>query len=269
MKDANINDFLTEDDKMSLSFPTYEDVNDSFSLKEDVKVNPYEEFAYFCADEYIPKFGNKGIQFGTLLSYDTESIRSLIISILGDFCDEMDATVDKDKITLTREGKRICDVYVARGAKSVTNFNFGVIANGTLRIDFNGTDVLNYLIKEDRVANVYVFSNVVENNTLSVDIFLSIIMGLFHFGDFMKFHKINTIKVNNVGAYLQAECLEDKFSTINIVYHYADADVVYTEAVGDGKNKEMMNKAYVRVRYADYVNDIDEFLNRFPNIKKN
>lgn len=247
-----------------LEYPFYTTDSSQLEFKQECKVNPYTEFMYYAFNKYFPDslFKRTHMNMETLFNMDGDAQIALFSSILEPFCDEMsisfteESDVNKKRkykvFTFTKDGDEVCRICERNYIESSLDFKYAELSKRSLRVEFPKNTGFDYLLENAAELNTYVFNSLcidaVTEGTNQVDMALCLVIGLANFMDFIKFHKLNLIKINGISSYINSK--EDIKECLSVEYDYSKAFVLYRNPNG-GFSLHVVN-------YKTYVNDADK-----------
>lgn len=237
-----------------LEYPFFETSLSFINSDNGIKLNPYEEFLQYSLHKYYNPNG-------ALMTQDDIFAKTLLErkKIYEDNLSEFDGIfigLEKTKtLTISYNGRIICGVYFDDSPEVITKYKYAVETKHSIRVIFSEFSDFDYLISNgnDSILNVskkcYIFNDI-EGGYRQIEMTLALIRGLINFDSFMKFHKLNGIKVGAIESYIKTKPSFDfgDAGKMTIYYGY-DYAVVYTNVSG--------TEGLFRISYQNYVNDID------------
>ena len=256
---------MENNEKVSkLEYPFYTTNSTQLDFKQECKVNPYTEFMYYAFNKYFPNslFKRTHMNMETLFNMDENAQIALFSSILEPFGVKLDISFKEESdvnkkrnfksFYFIKDGEEVCKICERNYMESSLDFKYAAVSKRSLRVEFPKNTGFDYLLENAAEFNVYVFNSLAideeTEGTNQVDMAMCLVLGLANFMDFVKFHKLNLIKINGISSYIHSK--EEIRDDLSVEYNYSNAFVMY-KAPNGGFSLHVVN-------YKTYVEDADK-----------
>lgn len=245
---------------------------------EGAKMNPYYEFASFCAMTYEEMFSHISYAYKELRETPNGIVKIIRENFkLGDDDIEIitSGSYDAPYSLNFFEGDKMVGTFKFNYMKNISspferNLNtigYGSYLNKIKSIDlvasysliFYDNPCLNYIFSEHNMVvhpkdNEYTF---VDFDDCTIKMLLCILYGLYHFDDFMKFHKMAIIKSNTILKYIEDY---QKTHSLYKLHYTTDYNGVMLTIENIVENK--ISSTFIDFNNRFYVDDMEDFFEK-------
>lgn len=248
-----------------IEYPYYSTNSKKLKLSKDCLANPFNEFVEFSMRTYYPNLIYSEVSMEDYSSMTLEDRVFTIKSILGDYgtgtifaqgktkaATVVNGNIGSDSIDIIKDGDVCCNVAILDDESYYIDKRIDM-PKYMIKVTFKENDSLSYIVN-DLGLNEFVFAEITQQELSKNQIndACAIIAGILNVNDYIKFHKMNAIKMNTISSYLSGypELMDKLF----IVYNYDSAYLTYS-------SEEAFD--IVEVKYDNYINDIDKLLDKY------
>lgn len=248
-----------------IEYPFYSTNDDKMDLSKDCLINPYDEFIEFSIRTFYPKLNCKELSIEEYFLSSEEERTGYLIDILGDYSKDIlfipgdkkeanakNGAISVDIIDIIKDDNKCCSVSVCKSDliyidDKIESPHFAI------KVTFYENESLSYIIKNLKM-NEFVFQEIVydEFKKNQLNVVCAVIAGILNINEYIRFHKINGIKMSTISSYLSA--YPKLNSHLYIVYNYDSAYLTYATDT-DFKMCEL--------KYDNFIDDIDKLIEKY------
>lgn len=248
-----------------LEYPFYLTDGKLLNVKSENTINPYEELVEFAVSTYYDKIKKSNLSFEDFFKKDGEDKKTFICDALQDIgtdfvirdgdvykANNRNGVISYSSIHFFKDEVPVCNLFFDYVESYYVNEDIPA-PQRMIRVCFKEMESLKFLI-ENTLHNEFVFHEImqgVERND-QLNVVMCVLSAILNINEFIKFHKMKSIKMNTISSYLKAH--PGFYDKIYIMYNYDNAYLTYSDGT------EI--KIYV-IDYNNHINDIDRILKNY------